>query len=719
MQQQQRQTLSTTSSSTTQAAPDVAYHSRKQQQIRHDMETTPDAAVHAPPVEQTTTTTSAQEDDTTQQQRLPHHGTGPTAQGYVIDAVGERHHAPFRDATVPDHSPTVQELFQRQHSTTKKHYVQCPPHQCSTKTTTVVAGVYNPSPTLTRYVTLSNKKNGAAPQRLEPQSLLVIVEDEQQQSGVPQVSVVVPSTTTRGGGSVVIVPYADRHTTTTTTVTTDVVPDCPTPCAVASSLLPLLLNEQRGVTDLAVNDNDWKIVYTMEDPYANGKAKIEKTAFQSQTYYATQSWKSSAVILSHYQGDLDDAAPIAPALAFDALPAKAVYLANDNCNAARRNKWQAAVDAALPVVAYGACAHNTELPTTTTTTTKDAVLSTPQGRIELYQTGGRIALILETGVAADIVTRQVWEALAAGTVPAIYGATNLHDRLPHHSAIVHANFTTWDTFAAHVAKVANDKALWEEYHAWRTDPVELARIRDLYAFTKTPPLCRLCAWAEAKEKGLEWNHGEQRIVESFTAERQLCVGAEGWVTAPFHEAYEGYTTTTSTTSTTACSKEESSSSSTVTIGRHLQRTVVSSYDGVTDFTFSSSSDNNNAAASDTVLTLTFPHVHNVHGAFFRHPHTRIPNGTRRTPWVSSITIQDDRTKVTVLSDGVLDLTSPAEGVIRIPIPTAHPDRLRVIVEHMGEQDKRTEFFPSPFGQRMMLDFVDPVEYYYAEEDSNR
>jgi hypothetical protein len=126
-----------------------------------------------------------------------------------------------------------------------------------------------------------------------------------------------------------------------------------------------------------------------------------------------------------------------------------------------------------------------------------------------------------------------------------------------------------------------------------------------------------------------------------------------------------------------------------------------------------------SADEDVVLRLHVD-IKNTEGAFFRNTHTLVP--TVRSPVVSSATIQDESSKVTVLANWETTVHSPDEGIIEILIhpkgasfATGPSHRIRVITEDINPlHDKMTEFFPSSFGKLMTKDFVDPVEMYYVD-----
>jgi hypothetical protein len=56
----------------------------------------------------------------------------------------------------------------------------------------------------------------------------------------------------------------------------------------------------------------------------------------------------------------------------------------------------------------------------------------------------------------------------SGAVPVILRAANTMEILPANSAIDAKSFS-WDTMAAYVKLVSENKTLWESHQAWRND----------------------------------------------------------------------------------------------------------------------------------------------------------------------------------------------------------------------------------------------------------
>jgi hypothetical protein len=458
---------------------------------------------------------------------------------------------------------------------------------------------------------------------------------------------------------------------------------------------------------------EWKIIQTADDPYFSEVSKMERTAFRYDEYYSTSSLQSS-VPLSQYSFEkynLRDR----PAIDWETAANQATYTLDQDCTpkggGTRRQKWLAAVMAVFPVAAYGSCQHNSNLD-------PDETIASLPDRIHLAQKN-RMALAFEAGTEKDYMTEITWEALLSGAVPVILGAANSMEILPANSAIDAKKFQSWDTLAAYVKEVSENKTLWESYQTWRNDDTELAAFEKRFAFTKTSPECRLCRWAYAKMYGLGWDH-EQQVVQETHIPRQLCL-EEGnkVVTKPFREVWVQRGTAALVGGGNANAETCTTTTSSTTIETDNYKVVrsVMQHDGVTDIHIIHIE--TESADEDVVLRLHVD-VQNTEGAFFRNTHTLVP--TVRSPVVSSATIQDEYSKVTVLANWQTAIHSPDEGIIEIVIhpkgesfDTGPSHRIRVITEDINPlHDKMTEFFPSSFGKLMTKDFIDPVEMYYVD-----
>jgi len=488
--------------------------------------------------------------------------------------------------------------------------------------------------------------------------------------------------------------------------------DCDIPCQFDKSLLTAARSDD--VATAVVVGTNWVITQTKADPMYQAAAKMERTNYRRDQYYSTTSFQSS-VPLAFYDSEKYRNLRKTKALSWSKVGNKATYLLSADCTAGRRNKWLAAVQAVMKVDAFGKCGHNAD--------PGDADLATSKGRLKLMQKN-RIVLVLEAGTEKDHITEAVWEALLSGAVPAIYGATNLEKRLPPNSAIFASNYNSWDKFADYVKEVAEDETLWESFHKWRTDEAALKQFAAQWAFTDTPPECRMCRWAYAKQYGLGWNHTQQ-IVQEPTIARTLCLGTlhdqANVVTKPFREVWSSGGMKPASAAARTVKKEKCTA--TATHGEldwkdyTVERRVVE-HDGVVDMTIQRI-ERSSSYKDEIVLSLEIDGVRNTDGAYFRDTHTLLTEPLR-TFAVSSATIQDDKAKVTVLANWVTEIRSPSEGVVEVvvlpkkgSVDDDEIKRIRVITEDTSViHDKMTEFFPSTFGRLMMHDFIDPLEFYY-------
>jgi hypothetical protein len=64
----------------------------------------------------------------------------------------------------------------------------------------------------------------------------------------------------------------------------------------------------------------------------------------------------------------------------------------------------------------------------------------------------------------------VWDAFSSGAIPVYGGAPNIGEYVPPSGVINMDEFATPEELAAHLVRVADDQALFDAYHTWRTDP---------------------------------------------------------------------------------------------------------------------------------------------------------------------------------------------------------------------------------------------------------
>ena len=618
---------------------------------------------------------------------LKKHGTGPTRVGYVVDLVYERMHAAFRQVTVPEPVTRAQvaNLLAGQGAKPCEYWQnkKLLEHAiCRDKDTPVV--VYNTA-TFPRSICGHVVEPGQAVKLDEYCEEPVHLFPNEQDA---------PAT---GKGMPPIIVHSEPAMSKDTRESLKDI-ECDIPCKFESDI--------GDGMERYIDGTKWKILQSMKDPYMATKAKVERTAYRHDVYYSTTSFKSS-VPLSFYSFDKYDMHNT-PILHFDDLQPKATYLLDDQCSNSpiRRQKWYAAVEAAMPTESYGSCHHNTNLGSGET-------LHTEEGRIKLMQKN-LITLAFEAGNDKDHITPIVWEALMSGAVPAILGASNLGNHLPENSFIHTGDFNNWDKFAEFLKKVVADKKLWYKYQDWRRNEEKIKKFDAVYNFTRTSPECRMCRWAYAKKYGLGWDHSQQVVKENYLP-RKLCVDKkEKLATHPFQEIWGS---NAQTENDFTCFEHSESSETTVQLnGASITRTIVH-HDGVTDIYLKNIE---GLKASESVALRIKVAVQNSEGAYFRDTHTLVPSA--RNPLISSASIQDENSKVTVLANWQTKIASPEEGVIQLNVDGISSDdevrRIRVIGEDMSElHDKMTEYFPSSFGKMMIFDFVEPLEMFYVDGGS--
>jgi hypothetical protein len=476
--------------------------------------------------------------------------------------------------------------------------------------------------------------------------------------------------------------------------------------------IPCRYEENMRGNERFVTGTEWKIIHTMNDPSKEDYAMVERTAFRQDVYYSTTSFKSS-VPLSFFSFDEYDI--FAPAVDFDKVDASGSYLVNSQCvtRGTKRNRWAGAVAEQFPVKSYGSCAHNANLPDGKTIDKKE-------DRMELLRRH-RFNLALEAGDAKDHITPAVWEAISSGTLPVILGAQNIKDHLPLNSFVAVSGLQKFGDLGTLMAKVAGSKTEWQKYQTWRTN-AECKQQFDLkYNFTRTSPECRMCRWAYAKRYGLGWSHAQQHVRET-AIDRTLCLDATtGLISTPVKESWHKVTDGEYTDFFKAGEKStcaELSKTLSMTPDLRLTRTV-SAHDNVVDIVLSDFI--REVPESDIVLRLELS-VLNAEGSYFPNPHILVP--TARGAVVSSLGIQDARSKVVVLASWHTEVTSTKEGVVEVIIRKSDEflqneedemRRIRIVIEDMSElNDKATEFYPSSFAKQLIQDFVDPLELFYLE-----
>lgn len=689
---------------------------------------------------------------------LSKHGTGPAKLGYVVDLINERDHALFREDSIPTESyySSIQSEAERLLSEkiqNHKALISCEyivgrellqRTECWDDLSSNKLFVYNPS-SFSRVLPCKNNNL----QLIGPHEIVQIHDAEDRFSCFDQPAhhfqisasnhdiingkIVVTDKPTKSGSH----PLSD----------TALVEQCDVSCSVPKWTLEKPLKDTKE-HELYIAGTDWKIIRSMDDPYYSESSRIERTAFRQNTFYSTTSFQSS-VPLSFFDFDFyHDRLRNTKALNWITAANKATYIQQSQCSAYRRNKWFAAVNAVFPVDSYGHCDHNTNLEVGET-------IDTLEGKIKLQQKG-RISLVFESGGEKDYITETLWESLLSGSLPVILGPPNTNKHFPkatsgNPAAIYANNFVNWDMLAALVKSVSENQTLWESYHVWRTDEKALDTFFEMYNFTKTSPHCRLCLWAYAKVFGLGWDHRQQTIKPETYIPRQLCItknhhhkknrkdvasNDSPLVVHPFIETWieRGSEITilkAPKLPSEANHREQCHKIFSMTDGETIhvvdadRTTLVQRrifyHDGVTDIYIDNIE--KHEADDDIVLRLQF-NIRNTEGSYFPNTHTLVPSV--RGPLMSSISIQDLYSKVTVIANWETKIHSPKDGIIEIRMPddkenvgikkSIQRTRIRVITEDYNAlHDKLTEFYPSHFGKVMTMDFIDPLEFLYEEE----
>ena len=468
----------------------------------------------------------------------------------------------------------------------------------------------------------------------------------------------------------------------------------------------------------------WTVRQTMGEPSVFSHAHVERIDYRRGIYYSTTSFKSD-VPLTFFDPQRFSLRN-RPAVSYEESLPKGVYLVDNYCLgvSSRRNKYFSALGAkGFLVDSMGQCDHNADVPAGMT-------IGTSEGRVEVMKKY-RFVLAFDRTNDKDFISTMVWEALISGAIPLVVGAENIRFHLPKNSYIDAGSYGTtgWDDVADAVKTINDSKEKWESYHEWRTDEAELAKFESLYEFSKTQATCRLCRWGYAKKYGLGWDHNKQRVKQTRLPRNLCTTDTNGLASQPFQEQWLSRNEEDEIAVLSERGTEKCSTTAVSTIDNKstykIERTLVE-HDGVVDLIVNQIQRESMMQA--LVLRLNFVGLQNSDGASFGNSHTTVKDLIHGAT-ASSISIQDDFSKVTILADWVTSIHSPGEGVVEIvileqneneerpqnPLWPNIPRRVRVIVEDMDVvNDKMTEYFPSPFAKRMIKDFVDPLEIYYAD-----
>lgn len=615
-------------------------------------------------------------------------GTGPTKLGFVMDFVHERGHPTFRSESIgkietsrQNHAQTVttalsetnvqpcEYLEEMSSSSTAPRLLQ----QKSCRDPERALVVYNSAPFARTWCGVSIPPNSAA--RME--------DDKRCTEPVHLFEMDFPPVSGQGMSPIIVHSHADGNVDASNLKDVD---QCSIPCKM-----------EQDMTGIAryIQGTDWSIFQSDQDPGTTRDIQVELSKYKHDEYFSTAYFKSD-VPLSRFD-IAKHSLRNRPPLDFDGTLDKAVYIVDEQCGStgSRRTRWLETVENQYHLDSLGKCKHTKDVEA-------GESLDTLEGRLEVMKKY-KFNLGFEISTQKDWVTELSFEAFLSGAVPILLGASNANRHFPKEGAIYVGDFNNWDKFAAHVNEVASNKELWESYHKWRTNEKILADFERKYQFTKTSPDCRLCSWAYAKMYGLGWDHVLQLVQETHVP-RKMCVEeASGLITSPFQEIWSVGSSSPLKPSSGAAGCSAQSTFAEKAVGKD-DWTVVKSvhqHDSVTDITI-----HEIKTTDEVALSFVFDDVNNTEAAFFRNSHTLVD--TERGMLMSSATVQDHKSKITILANWETSVWSPDQGVMKVLVqaknsPELHDDeqrRIRIITEDMGQlHDKMTEYFPSSFSPK--------------------
>ena len=625
-------------------------------------------------------------------------GTGPTKLGYVMDLVYERRHPGFRNDPTAGIEKTRQKHAQKVSETLSEASVTPCEYLSDNKQVLYQKNCRDPESHLLVYNSAPFPRTWCGT-LVPPQSAARM--ETHCNEPVHLFDMNFPPVSGQGMPPIVIHSHADGN------VAEDSLEDikCSIPCKMEKDM--------SGIGRY-VQGTDWKIFHSDKDPNSMKELQVELSKYKHDEYFSTTYFRSDVPLsfIDLEEHNLRNHPPVD----FDSTLDKGSYIVSENCGGtgSRRTRWFEVLAEKYHVDALGVCNHNKDLDA-------GESIETMEDRLKLMKKY-KFNLGFEASTAKDRFTDLSYEAMLSGAVPILLGPPNGNKHFPKHSAIFANDFNHWDKLADYVNKVATNKTLWESFHKWRTDEAELAAFEKKYQFTKISPECRMCTWAYAKMYGLGWDHSLQQVQETHVP-RKTCFDEEsGLVSQPFQEIWSVGSSSLSPSSSSSCKTMTSLPDQTLQKGDWKIVKSVVQHDSVTDITIQEVDTSNEG--DEIVLTFEFKDVNNTEGGFFRNSHTLVP--TERGMFSSSATIQDHKSKVTVVASWVTTVSSPEQGKIQViiqnkDIPSLHKDevrRIRIITEDMGQlHDKMTEYFPSSFSKRIVQDFVDPLEVFYAGSEA--
>jgi hypothetical protein len=448
-------------------------------------------------------------------------------------------------------------------------------------------------------------------------------------------------------------------------------------CSIPCQILPQAQRTSRNPA--TIDDTPFKfVVHSMEGSGYYSHLQVKPTGYRLYEFYATTSFQSEVPLPYYSPHDFNIQAP---AIDYGKAIKGASFLAN-NCVSlnGREEVVQGLIDSGvIRVDSLSHCLHNADSPKGVNLRNKTEVL-----RNYLFH------LAFENQKEPDYVTEKLWGTLASGTLPVYLGASNVKDHVPPNSIIAVDDFATTQELAQYLAKVAENRTLYESYHSWRENPLPES-FRRKYEFAGVHSDCRMCKWSYAHKYGLGWDPVTQNIRDTILP-RRACVNDQGLLSNPLREHW-----TSSLGVLIDSKKKESVSDSSCDLqerGRTLQLSsswsrTVWEHDGVTDLLIEGK------GQVDWMLTLETLLAGDMMNLIHR---------SENQYW-----IQNQQSRVTILTSEHVEMVNPSNGKGTVAIVITKPIRIRILVEDIDTFHEGGDQVESYFATVMRDDFLHPLE----------
>lgn len=430
--------------------------------------------------------------------------------------------------------------------------------------------------------------------------------------------------------------------------------------------------------DLSIIGTPWLMRFSMESAINYSDLEFSTSAHKHNHFFATTNFDSE-VPLPYFSWA--EYSIQSPAVQYDKVIKGASFIAT-NCESMNdREMIVGELKRILRVDALGACLNNAEPPPGSS---RDDIKS--MKRQYLFH------LAFENSNEKDYITEKLWATFESGTIPVYMGAPNVQEHAPPNSIISWHDFESTQALGEYLNKVANDRALYESYHAWRQQPLPES-FHKMYDFTKVHSVCRICRWAHARMYGYTFDHSSQAIQEPALP-RQLCLDpASQLLTHPVKERWlRGAEILRSSTEASGTCQSQGFQQA-IQIGTWTR--TISNWDGVLDIEIA-------GTGEDGVYQLTVP----IEGT----PSQQLlsgPNGP--VMW----TVQNSQSRMTILTSWAATLTSNGP-VISIEMRAQKTMKIRIIVEDLDRFYDGGENESNYFGDLLMKDFLNPMEQFLIE-----